>query len=213
MAQKTVRTNKAYKVDNWVEAVVLAYKGIRAVVRFCRRWRTELLVLGLMGTVYWGLRHEFDREWASIGLLVLVAAAAIWPRSRRLFGGRLRCSISRRQVISVMKETAAANGSGKLPRIRRSRVTPTGVQLSLVLRSGHSAEALEARTEEFRAGAHCRDARVLRNPNRSHLVSLELVHRDVLDGMVIDSPLTRYLRDYGSTARRHTDPVTEAGGE
>lgn len=211
MGQKTVRTNRAYKIDNWVEAVVLAYKCARAVLRLARRWRTELLLVALLAAAYWGLRHLWDRDWAAAALLVLVAAALVWPRSRRLVGGRLRCSSDRRRVVAVMAETRIANGSGKLPRICRCRVTPTGERLSLVLRCGHSAEALEARTEEFRAGAHCRDARVVRNPNRSHRVVLELIRRDVLDGMVIDSPLSRYLRDYGMTARRRDEPVPGAG--
>ncbi len=83
-------------------------------------------------------------------------------------------------MLAGFAETRSANPSGRLPRIARVSRTPVGERVHLSVRPGQSAELLDARVEELRAAARCREVRVTRDPNRSHRVLLDVVRRDPL---------------------------------
>jgi hypothetical protein len=63
--QKTVRTNKAYKLDNPVDGLVLAGRGAKGMARLGFRYRTELGLLALVAVLYFGVRHEVGPRWAT----------------------------------------------------------------------------------------------------------------------------------------------------
>jgi hypothetical protein len=92
-------------------------------------------------------------------------------------------------VVEVFKQTRVENVAGQLPLIRRSIVTPAGERLIVWCRAGQSAELLDARVEELRAGARCRQVTVTRDPNRSHRVSIDVIRRETLAGVLVRSPL------------------------
>lgn len=215
---KTVRTNKAYKLDSPIEAIAIAFRVGRWVVRHAWRFRTELGYLTVLLVAYFGIRHEIGPRWATWNVLAGIALLAAWARSRRLLIGRLCCSTTRRRLQQVFTETKITTASGKVPLVVRSKVTAAGERYWLWLRIGHSAELLDSRMEEIRAAARCRDVRVIRNEDRAHRVLLEVTRRDPLAGMVIDSPLVRYAADLDQTraesrAMPTVDSPTPDGGE
>jgi hypothetical protein len=187
--QKTVRTNKAYKLDNPVEGLVLAGRGVKALARLGFRYRTELGFLALVAVLYFGVRHEVGPRWATFCTLAAAVLVLSWGWSRRLVIGRLSCARTRRLVVEVFKQTRVENVAGQLPMIRRSIVTPAGERLIVWCRAGQSAELLDARVEELRAGARCRHVTVTRDPNRSHRVSIDVIRRETLAGVLVRSPL------------------------
>ena len=87
-------------------------------------------------------------------------------------------------VLAGLAETRAANPSGRLPRVTRMRTTAVGERLVLVAKPGQSAELLDARVEELRAAARCREVRITRDENRSHRISVDIVRRDPLAATV-----------------------------
>ncbi len=87
---------------------------------------------------------------------------------------------TRRRMLTGLQELRLANTSGRLPRVRWVRSTAVGERVALACRPGQSAELLEVRAEELRAAARSRDVRIHRNPNRSHLVYVDVVRRDPL---------------------------------
>ena len=72
----------------------------------------------------------------------------------------------------------------------RSRATPAGERLVFGLFPGQSAEMLDARVEELRAGARARDVTVSRDRSRADRVTVDVVRRDLLHpALVLPSPL------------------------
>ena len=187
--QKTVRTNKAYTLDNPIEGAVLVGRGVKGLARLGFRYRTELGLLALVAVLYFGVRHEIGPRWATFCTLAgRRARARVWLVAP-VGDGRLSCARTRRLVIEVFKQTRVENVAGQLPMIRRSMVTPAGERLIVWCRAGQSAELLDARVEELRAGARCRHVTVTRDPNRSHRVSIDVIRRETLAGVLVRSPL------------------------
>lgn len=189
---KPVRTNKAYKVDSWAELVVLVFRACRWVVRQLVRYRTEAALLGLFLFSYSEIDGQIGPDLAGLVVLVGLVLVGVWGWLRRLILGRLRCSRTRRQLVAVFAETRVNNDAGKSPLVLRSRITPAGERYSLMLRIGQSTELLEGRQEEIRAAARCRDVRLTRDRNRAHRVTVEVIRRDTLDGILITTPLVKY---------------------
>ena len=116
--------------------------------------------------------------WAFVASLAVEGGLLGVPGIRRWLVGWLRCSRTRRQIYAGLRETRALNLSGRLPRIRRVEVTAVGERLTVHARPGHSAELLDARVEELRAAARCRELRVTRDEDRSHRMTFDVVRRD-----------------------------------
>lgn len=214
--QKTVRTNKAYVVDSWGELFVLVLKAARWVFRQGWRFRTELVAVGVVVGGYLEVRHQIGKQLATLVVLVGVGLVVGVPHSRRWVLGRLICSRTRRRLAAVFKETRVATASGKLPIVLRSRLTRSGEQYRLWLRIGQSAEVLDSRMEEIRAACRCQDVRIIRNERRSHLVMVEVIRREPLAGVVIDTPLVRYaagLDAQAAASPAFPDPTDMERGE
>jgi hypothetical protein len=190
--QPTVRVNQGYQIDSKWEAFALLGRGLRGLGQWALRWRTELLLLSVLLTIHFGLSHTLPGGigWHWFAALLVCAGLLCWPRARRLVYSRLVCAQSRRRVLACCRETRVANTSGQLPRVIRVRTTPVGERLWLALRPGQSAELLEARAEEFRAAARARDVHIVRDPAGAHLVTVDVIRRDLLAGLPpVASPL------------------------
>ncbi|PZS26622.1 MAG: hypothetical protein DLM59_17880 [Pseudonocardiales bacterium] len=192
--QQTVRTNQAYKVDSAGEALAIAGRVLAWCGRLAWRWRTELLLALPVVAVYAVVFDLLTEVWGDLAAAALAGVVLGWPRSRRLVIARLGCARSRRLILATLAETRADNSSGRLPLVLRSRTTPSGQRLLLRCRVGHSAELLEARVEELRAGARCRNVTITRDPNRSHRVTLQVIRRDTLNGATVASVLLPVAR-------------------
>lgn len=204
-----VVTNRAYKVDGVLEAAAIAGQVTGWLARLAWAWRTELLLMVPVGVVYGFAHPRLGALWTDITVTVLAAAVLIWPRSRRLVLGRLGCARSRRQVLATLAETRTGNSSGRLPLVMRARSTPSGQRLLLYCRTGHSAELLNARVQELRAGAHCRNVTIHRDPQRSHRVTVEVIRRDTLTGVDIASALLPVARRIVAAAAPVVRPAVE----
>ena len=160
--------------------MVAVVKLVAVVNRWWWPWRREAaLGLGPLAT-FAGLAVLLPWRWALVLVLGAAAGVFIVRRSRRRVLGWLRCARTRRQVLAGLAETRSANPSGRLPRIRSVRMTAVGERVKVVARPGQSAELLDARVEELRAAAGCRELRVTRDPDRSHRITFDVVRRDPL---------------------------------
>ena len=164
-------------------AAVIRLAG--ALVRLSWPWRRELLAATVLGALWTLFGYWLPSSWAlaaTVGLVLVVVVTAR-PVRRWVFGW-LRCSRTRRQVMAGLAETRAANPSGRLPRITRMRTTAVGECLVVVAKPGQSAELLDARVEELRAAARCREVRITRDENRSHRITFDIVRRDPLGATI-----------------------------
>ena len=160
-------------------------KGTAATCRFLWPYRVELLIASLLLTGYRYVYAVTDHGWWALALLVLVVALVVgplvaWGRTRFWALGIFMRAHSRRLIRAGLMELRTADSSGRLPRIGWVRSTPVGESMTLTCRPGQSAELLDARVEELRAAARCRDVRVTRDPNASHKVTVDVVRRDPL---------------------------------
>jgi hypothetical protein len=195
--QPTVRVNQGYQIDSKWEALALAGRALRGLGQWALRWRTELLLVSAVLAVHFGLSRVLPggTGWHWTAALIACGALLCWPRLRRLMRSRLICARSRRRVLACCRETRVANTTGQLPRVLKVRTTPVGERLWLSLRPGQSAELLEARIEEFRAAAKARDVQIARDPGGAHLVTLDVIRRDLLAGLPpVGSPLHAVAR-------------------
>ncbi len=177
--QKVIRTNKAYRVDGWVEFVIIVAKIVAWVSRLLFTWRTEVALIATVLTVYgYAGRQGVVPAW-SLTLAALVVVAA-WPWSRRLVLGRLACARARRRVLACCRNTGVTNRDGKLPWVAKSRCTPVGERITLWLRPGQSGEQLEDRVAELRAACRAMDAQVIRDRGDASRVVIEVIRRDPL---------------------------------
>jgi hypothetical protein len=202
--------NQAYRVDSFWEAVAIACRITGWTARLAWRWRTELLLAVPVALVYGYTLALLTEVWADMAVAALITVVLCWPRSRRLVLGRLGCARSRRLVLATLAETRTENSAGRLPRVMRSRSTPSGQRLLLRCRVGHSAELLDARVEELRAGARCRNVTITRDPNRSHRVTVHVIRRDTLTGVDITSVLLLVARRITAV---HAVPAARAAEE
>jgi S-DNA-T family DNA segregation ATPase FtsK/SpoIIIE len=168
------------RVSLGVRLVAAVVRLVAAAVHGLWPWRRELGVVLVLNAV-WRTVERFGSPWLSLAVyLGLLAGVTAWPWSRNLLWGWLRCARTRRQVLAGLAETRAANPSGKLPRIVSIRTTPVGERLVVHTRPGQSAELLDARVEELRAAARCREVRVTRDESASHRVTFDIVRTDPL---------------------------------
>lgn len=198
--QQTIRVNQGYRIDSKWEALALAYRGLRRLVRLAWRYRTELGLALAVLTVRSLTGRHLTPGAASLVTAVTVAAVLGWPRSRALLLGRLGCARTRRRLLACMRETRVATSTGRLPLVLRARVTGAGERLTFGLFPGQSAELLDARTEELRAAARARDVTVTRDPARADRVTVDVLRRDPLAGGPLRSPLLDHA------AALHTNP-------
>lgn len=187
--QRVVRTNHAYKVDGFVELIVIVFKVTAWTCRQLFTWRTEVALVAALVTAYSLAGHQTVMP-AWLILAPPIAAAIAWPRSRRLLLGRLACARARRRVLACCRNTGVETRDGKLPWISRTQSTPVGERVTLLLFPGQSAELLEDRVPEFRAACRARDVQVIASRADGSRVVLEVVRRDPLTAVsALPSPL------------------------
>jgi len=163
--------------------VVFVYAFVRllgAFVRVAWPYRRELAILTVLGSAWYALILLLPAWWALAASVAALAGSLAASPVRMRVVGWLRGARTRRLVLAGFAETRSANPSGKLPRIAKVTSTVVGERLHLVVRPGQSAELLDARVEELRAAARCREVRLTRDPHRSHRVLLDVVRRDPL---------------------------------
>jgi len=144
------------------------------------RWRTEVaLVSGLAGWAYW-MAYAITITWTVIVLLAATGMVTLIPPVRRYARARFWCLITRHRLQRLCWEARLHTRSGRLPLILRIHPTEVGERAYLWCRAGISAEDFEAHKEEVSAACYARDARIARDKQRSHLVTIDVIRRDTL---------------------------------
>jgi len=144
------------------------------------RWRTEFaLISGLIGWAYW-MAHAITLTWTVILLLVTTGMVTLIPPVRRYARARFWCLITRHRLQRLCWEARLHTRSGRLPLILRIHPTEVGERAYLWCRAGIAAEDFEAHKEEISAACYARDARIARDKQRSHLVTIDVIRRDTL---------------------------------
>lgn len=205
--QPTVRIDQGYRVDSTWEALALTGRAARRVSAAAWRYRTELSLVAavLLVRILTGRQMPGGPAWAVTSSTAVTLL--LWPASRRLLFGRLRCARTRRRLLACMAETRVATSAGRLPLVLRSRVTPAGERLTFGLFPGQSAELLVARVEELRASARARDVTVTRDSGRADRVVIDVIRRDALAGPALPSPLLAYATALHDTRAAAPAPV------
>lgn len=190
---KPLRTNRAYKVDSPLELLVIVCRLIKWIIWQGLRFRTEVGLVSAILSGYFWVDSVIGPDLAGM-VLLCVSALAMGPDVCRSFIlARLRCSRTRRAIKAMSREEKINNTLGKPPLVIRSRRTDAGERYTLLLRVGQSAEMIEGRRDGVRAATHARDVRIKRNPNRAHIVTLDVIRRDALAGAAIESPLVELV--------------------
>jgi hypothetical protein len=164
-------------------AVTITVFLARAVARLARwlwPYRRELVLLAAVVWLWAASSHFVPSGWALVAVFTLIAAVLGWDRSRRLVLGFLGAGRLRRRLHRIFTETNTLTVDGQPPAIRAVSATPVGFRVRLGMRPGQSAERLDLRGDELRAGLHAREIRVRRNPGRADRVDLDVVHTDPL---------------------------------
>src|ERR1039457_359038 len=165
------------------------------------RWRTELAILTAAIAALWRLSYLLTLTWAAVALGGLVLAVLAVPGSRRFTARRFWCVLGRHRLQRLCYEARLHTRSGRLPLILWTRPTKVGERAHILCRAGICAEDFEAHIGELRAACYARDARVIRNPRWSQLVTIDIIRRDPLTAAaIIPSPLARL------TAPSHPSP-------
>ena len=143
-------------------------------------WRYELgLTAGvLLGTI--GIGVTVGLGWligAAAATMVILAAALMWPRSRRRLIARTWCVITPHRVRTGCERAWIQTRDGRLPVVLYTVPADFGERVWLWCRAGISAGDLEAARDILRAARWASDVRMVVNDRRSHIVVLELTQR------------------------------------
>jgi S-DNA-T family DNA segregation ATPase FtsK/SpoIIIE len=159
---------------------MLLGRGVGWVVRRAWPYRRELLFLAALVWLWTASSNWIPSGWALVAVFALIAATLWWDRSRRLVLGFLGAGRLRRRLHRIFAETNTLTVDGQPPAIRAVSATPVGYRVRLSMRPGQSAERLDLRSDELRAGLQAREIRIRRNPDRADRVDLDVVHTDPL---------------------------------
>jgi hypothetical protein len=166
--------NNPYLFDSWAVAFHRTAAGV------AWRWRTELLILSAAGAAIWRLSRDMSLIWAAITPGAIVLGLLAIPGPRRYVTRRFWCVLARHRIQRLCYEARLHTRSGRLPLVLWTRPTKVGERAHLLCRAGICAEDFEAHIGELRAACYAREARVTRNRQWSHLVTIDIIRRDTL---------------------------------
>src|SRR6266849_2390839 len=159
----------------------LAVTFHRSAAGMAWRWRTELLILTLTAAALLRLRYAIG-DWirpAALAVTVVLVLAAV-PATRRFLARRFWCVLVRHRIHRLCWEARLHTRAGRLPLVLWTRPTKVGERARILCRAGICAEDFEAHIGELRAACYAREARVTRNRQWSHLVTIDIIRRDTL---------------------------------
>jgi hypothetical protein len=171
--------NNPYTVEGW------AVDFHRSKAGAAWRWRTELTLTAATLAGFFRLAAAITALWAAITLAGALAAALTVPHSRRFLKKRAWCVISRHRLQRVCYETRLHTRAGRLPLILWIRPTKVGERAYILCRAGICADDFDAHKGEIGAACYAREARIIRNPNWSHFVTLDIVRHDPLTAKAV----------------------------
>jgi hypothetical protein len=176
------RDNNPYQLDG----VFVAFHRSAAGVAW--RWRAELTLLAATLAALWRLSLLITFIWAALALAGFVLVVLAVPHSRRFITRRFWCVLARHRLQRVCYETRLHSRAGRLPVVLWIRPTKVGERAFVLCRAGICADDFTDHTGEIAAASFAREARVTRNPRWSHLVTIDIIRRDLLAPKRIITP-------------------------
>lgn len=165
----------------------------RALTGWVWRHAAELTVLVLLVWAWnWCTARVGPHETTAGALGLVLVVAGVGP-VRRVVVAVLWCSVTHHRLHVGLVEVRATTRAGRLPLFLSVVPAPFGERVRLWCRAGVSAEDIEDESDRLRAALWCRDVRVIRDPRRSALVTVEVVRRDPLAGRPVRSALLDQL--------------------
>jgi hypothetical protein len=178
--------NNPYLLDG------LAMRMNRSAAGVLWRFRTEVILLTLVGAGYTALSRLVSLALAAVIVGGLALILAVLAQSRRFIIRRFWCVLSRHRIQKVCYETRMHTRSGRLPLVLRIHPTRVGERALVWCRAGICAADFEAHAQEIAAACYARQARVEGNRRWAQLVQVDIVRRDTLASHhVISSGLAR----------------------
>ncbi len=144
------------------------------------RWRAELALLAVILAALWRLSVLITLIWAAVTLGGLALVLVVVPVTRRFLARRFWCVLSRHRLQRVCYETRMHTRTGRLPLVVWIRPTRVGERAYVLCRAGICAEDFADNAAEIAAACFAREARVTGNLQWSHLVTIDIIRRDLL---------------------------------
>jgi hypothetical protein len=173
----------------------LAVTFHRSAAGMAWRWRTELATLTTAVAAVDGLSYLTPITWAAVIFAASLAVLLALPSTRRFITRRFWCVLTRHRIQRLCWEARLHTRAGRLPLVLWTRPTRVGIRSYLLCRAGICAEDFEQHIDQLRAACYAREARVTRNRQWSHLVTIDIIRRDTLAARhTVPSPLPRTAR-------------------
>jgi hypothetical protein len=139
------------------------------------RWRYELLLLIAATAVLTGLAWRLGTEWTVIGTSTMAGAfGPPWPES---VIARFWCLVTPHRLRAAFVHAHIHTTGGRLPMIVRTTPAPFGERVLVWCPAGVTPEDLEMAQTALRAACWACDVRFVRDPGRSHLVTVNVIRR------------------------------------
>jgi hypothetical protein len=179
MFKTTTRSTRSRR-DNLYQLDGMFVAFHRSAAGVAWRWRAELTLLAVTLAALWRLSLLITLTWAGPALAGFVAVVLAVPHSRRFITRRFWCVLTRHRLQRVCYETRLHTRAGRLPLVLWIRPTKVGERAFVLCRAGTCADDFTDHTGEIAAASFAREARVTRNPHWSHLVTIDIIRRDLL---------------------------------
>jgi hypothetical protein len=143
------------------------------------RWRHECLLAATFTVGLVTLVHLVGGRWAVICLSALTGALGPWPPCHRQFLAGVWRLVTPHRLHTGFVQARIQTRKGKVPVVLRTLSTPSGERVLVWCPAGLCAEDLEAAQAILRAACWARDLRVTRDEQYAHLVTVEVIRRDI----------------------------------
>jgi hypothetical protein len=159
------------------------------------RWRYELLLALGCGYLVWVGGSAL--LWVAMVGAVAAAALIAVPPVRRFATAHAWCVLTAHRVRSGCAQGRIHSRQGRLPAILFTGRQEFGERVWLWCPAGTSAEDFEAARSMLAAACWATDVRVGRDPRHAHLVTLDVIRRDLAG---VSRPLAARARRHAAAA-------------
>jgi hypothetical protein len=141
-------------------------------------WRYEVALAGGLVLAALAIGYALGVAWlaaTATATLAILAAALLWPPSRKRLIARAWCVITPHRVRTGCAHAWVQTRDGRLPVVLYTTPADFGERVMLWCRAGITAGDLAAARDILRTACWASDVRVIVNDRRSHIVVLEVI--------------------------------------
>lgn len=150
------------------------------ILGFAWHWRYELAIGAGTPAIATVVALTLGPAWliaAAAAATAMLAAAVIWPSSRKRLKARAWCVITEHRVRTGCAHAWVQSRDGRLPIVIRARPAGFGERVTLWCRAGITADDLTAARDIIAVACWAREVHVLASPRRRHIVTLDVIRR------------------------------------